>query len=158
MFSLIYPSTYPRPSGTRPLVRGKALQSIEFFMDRPPVEPTVRSDDQQSECWMTWDCTEGCCNSWRQKENVGDNRDEFFCFRLFSWRDMDDYPSKELHDAEIWFLVLKKSSKTQGAYERIGVGFWTFGIHQRKAGVPWAERNGVCRLFEDAESKTINIV
>jgi hypothetical protein len=56
---------------------------------------------------------------------------------------------------EIWFLVLRGSTKVADASERIGIGSWDRrNEHRMRPERKW----DYCGLFEDAEVTTVRIV
>lgn len=81
---------------------------------------------------------------------------KLYCFRMFSWYAYSGsiqmsasggWENKYM-GPETWFLILKESTKTEGAFERIGIGVWD----------SWQSLRGPCPLFEEAEDATVTIV
>ncbi|KAH6719513.1 heterokaryon incompatibility protein-domain-containing protein [Leptodontidium sp. MPI-SDFR-AT-0119] len=140
---------------TRPhtsLVRGKGLQSIEVFLDRPR-EVSVYDRDPQGKCWIG-KCVkghQGCLlegNGLDRTNAAGtDAKDLAYCLRLFTWETYTRKIQDQGRPAEsdVRFLVLQRSPTDQAAFERIGLGNW----HGGDSNMP---------LFSAAETSSVKIV
>jgi len=140
------------------LVRSQNLHTVEVFLDEP-LQPTLRQGDAQVACWGQGKCETQCC-VWRShqhpatKSNVEEENHSLYCFRLFTWTG----DTGKIHmvsgrwrpmimGPESWFLLLRKSSRIEDAFERIGVGTWA----------PKGNSED-CPLFEKSESVTVKVV
>jgi len=143
------------------LVRAKNLEAFEVLVDTP-MEPTLRRDQKQSDCWVGSRCERDCC---RWGSPIDGASPRYFCLKLFSWKADPKRTIRQGHlfvdgqlkpvgrdfDPETWFLVLKLSTTQPRAYERIGIGCWT-GLTER------FYSNRSFRLFEDCKTETIHLV
>ncbi|KAI8964052.1 HET-domain-containing protein [Daldinia sp. FL1419] len=152
----VYPFPLGVPRNDRPktsaFVRPRTLYSARAYLDEP-VDPTIKEDDAQAPCWIEGQCKEHCC-SWNQ----GQDKTEYYCFKLFSWNfdPLEDDPHREVGGpanpkTETWFLILRSSRLVKGAFERIGVGAWA---RERKQGQDLGEMDP----FGAAKVETINII
>lgn len=155
-FDVQWDAVTPLASKQRSLVRPENLWSLEVFLDHPR-ETSLRVGDEQSDCWMQGRCGKQCCR-WGSQTSAGClEREEalFYCFRLFTWRatgNFDDSGKPRIIPPEVWYLVLQKSSTTECAFERVGIGVWSSRFDRRL----WGRDD--CPLFDGCESVTIKIV
>ncbi|XXH00067.1 Molecular chaperone (DnaJ super) [Hypoxylon texense] len=134
---------------TSAFVRSRNLHSNRVYLDKP-VRSTMRRDHVQASCWLRGQCKTNCC-TWNQGQ--GGTKADYYCFRLFSWI---SYTGKIIDGKErvmgpqIWFLVLKLSSRVKGAFERIGVGVWDQSSSY--------EDEDISHLFQMARTEVVDIV
>jgi hypothetical protein len=133
----------PNPWGVRDgwrglatYVRGEDLKSYQISSDLPG-DVSLTRGDLAYECW-----TGGRCRLLRNKCaycHFKKSEAHFYCLKVASYF---DFPDKLL-----FYLVLKRSSTVQGAYERFGIG------------MSYSDSNDpVISFFDDAETVTIKLV
>lgn len=132
------------------LVRGQNFRATEVFLDAA-LEPSFPEGDPNLVCWEQRECTNNCCTWKNQQDQVPKphlemNENPVYCFRLFTWRSTEEHLRME-----IWFLVLRKSSKVEDVYERIGIGKWT-NTHNDE----WDPVE--CPVFEESKKATVKII
>lgn len=130
-------------------IRAKNLACAKAHLDYPRAVD-MRIGPKQKYCWKYGGCRNGCC-TWNKHK-----KKEVYCFRLFSWYAYSG--SVQLSESgkveekymgpETWFLILVKSTKVAGAFERVGVGVWD----------NWGSFRGPCPLFEGVEEVEVTIV
>lgn len=126
------------------LIRAENLRSYDAFLD-VRIETSLRREDVGRNCWLRGRCGKKCC-VWTQDEA------RFYCFQLFTMEPDEEQLSLNGPGmlSQMWYLVLRSSPTTKGAFERIGIGFW----EPAKGG-----GNGTkCHLFRACETTTIKIV
>lgn len=131
------------------LVRSSNLWFSEVILDTD-MEPTVRRDDNCAEYWMSGEFSSECCQ-WDEvsADSYPTQRTmAYFCLKLFTWEHREWRFGNSSED-ESWYLVLRASPSDEGAYERIGVSWWSDRV--RKGGI---ERG----LFKGHKIETIRIV
>ena len=127
-------------------VRPQSLRSYGVFLDRPR-NPTSSVGHAQAACWTSGRCQDDCC-VWGKHHNGTQEREEVYCFQLFSWQSSNGKGGRI--GPETWFLVLTPSATIAGAFERIGIGWDIWN-----PGDPGKDR---CVLFKEAERVTIEVV
>lgn len=141
-------------SSTRSLARAANLLSLEVFLDRLQ-DVNLTSQDTGSTCWVEGRCGCQSCH-FGVSSQWGGPSEPFYCLKLFTWAatgGMDDSDRARTMPPEVWFLVLRKMSATETAFERIGLGVWKARFDKRTK-----ERNAECPLFQGCGSFTVKIV
>ncbi|RFU82063.1 heterokaryon incompatibility [Trichoderma arundinaceum] len=134
------------------VVRSTNLHAVEVTLDQQK-GLTHRPGDAQEDCWKANECQRGdnCCKWKTDRGNaIKGQDDELLGLVLFSWiapTSKTDFSGKmRTMGPDTWFLVLKPSSSSPGAYERIGIGMCS-GYNGERA-----------KLFREAVSVTVEVV
>ncbi|KAJ4208907.1 hypothetical protein NW759_013508 [Fusarium solani] len=108
--------TEPPCDETSAVISGKAVLTASMIPAKLVTDqiPCVQIQDRDKPIQVTWD---------RPKSVAVD--DDLYCFRLFSWDSPDELSidgGLEMEEPNTWFLVLRPSTCTTGAFRRVGMG------------------------------------
>jgi hypothetical protein len=124
-------------------------QATDIYPDRP--DEFYRWGEAQTPCRRQ------CCRNSEGQDELQSLRvnASYYLLRLFTYvSSRRVIPSTRMNymDPEIWFLILKDSSIVEGAYERIGIGYWPPYSGE------WDPNATYCPLFQGCKTRSIKIV